>query len=125
MNKKKVLIVEDDNILAKAFRIALTNDGYEIKVAVDGDEAVKAVKEFRPNLVLLDLMLPKKSGEEVLVEIKKDIKLKDIPVLISTVKADAGSISRCVELGARGYFIKAHYTLEDISKEVKKVLAEK
>lgn len=122
---QKILIVEDDNILAKAFNIALTEDGYEVLMAVDGEDAINKLKQFIPDLILLDLIIPKKSGEEVLAEIKKDIKLKDIPVLVSTVKADPGSISRCVVLGARGYFIKAHYTLDDISKEVKKVLAEK
>lgn len=122
---QKILIVEDDNILAKAFNIALTEDGYDVLIAVDGEDAMNKLKQFIPDLILLDLIIPKKSGEEVLVEIKKDFKLKDIPVLVSTVKADPGSISRCVTLGARGYFIKAHYTLDDISKEVAKVLAEK
>ncbi|MFA6547612.1 MAG: response regulator [Candidatus Magasanikbacteria bacterium] len=119
---QKILIVEDDNILAKAFSIALTEDGYDIQVATDGEEAIKKIKQIKPDLVLLDLIIPQKSGEEVLAEIKKDSELKDIPVLVLTVKSDSASISRCVALGVRGYFIKAHYSLEDISKEVKKVL---
>jgi len=122
---QKVLVVEDDNILARAFDIALTGVGYEISVAIDGEDALRKIRQFKPDLILLDLIIPKKSGEEVLAEIKKDIKYSDIPVLVSTVKSDPGSISRCIALGARGYFIKAHYTLEDISKEIKKVLAEK
>jgi two-component system response regulator VicR len=122
---QKILVVEDDNILAKAFNIALSTDGYDVQVAVDGEDALKKLEHFKPELILLDLIIPKKSGEEVLVEIKKNPNLKDIPVLVSTVKSDPGSISRCIELGARGYFIKAHYTLDDISVEVKKILAEK
>lgn len=122
---KKVLVVEDDNILAKAFHIALSTDGYDVQVAIDGEDAIKKLEHFKPDLILLDLIIPKKSGEEVLVEIKKNPNLKNIPVLVSTVKADPGTISRCIELGARGYFIKAHYTLDDISSEVKKILAEK
>jgi len=120
---KKILIVEDDNILAKAFNITLQDEGYETLVAVDGEDALAKLHNFLPDLILLDLIMPKKSGEDVLKEIKKDDRLKDVPVLISTVKSDTGSISRCVELGIRGYFIKAHYTLEDIAKEVKKVLS--
>jgi CheY-like chemotaxis protein len=122
---QKILIVEDDNILAKAFNITLKDEGYETLVAVDGEDAIQKLKKFKPDLILLDLIMPKKSGEDVLKEIKSDEKFKDIPVLISTVKSDTGSISRCVALGIRGYFIKAHYTLEDIAKEVKKVFAQK
>ena len=122
---QKILIVEDDNILAKAFDITLKDEGYETQVAVDGEDAMEKLKRFKPDLILLDLIMPKRSGEDVLQEIKKDLKFKDTPVLISTVKSDTGSIARCVALGIRGYFIKAHYTLEDIAKEVKKVLSEK
>jgi|SRR3989339_993454 len=121
---KKVLVVEDDNILAKAFHIALSTEGYDVQVAVDGEDALKKLTQSKPDLILLDLIIPKKSGEEVLVEIKNDENLKDIPVLVSTVKSDPGSISRCITLGARGYFIKAHYTLDDITNEVRKILAE-
>ena len=121
---KKILIVEDDNILAKAFTIALKDAGFETQGAMDGQEAMDKVRTFKPDLILLDLIIPIKSGEEVLAEIKRDDELKNIPVLVSTVKSDTESISRCAALGMRGYFIKAHYTLDDIIKEVKKVLAE-
>jgi len=82
------------------------------------------ISKEMPDLILLDLMLPHRSGFEILADLKKDVKLKDIPVLIATVKSERESISRCIELGARGYFIKAHYSLEDIVKEVRKVLGE-
>jgi two-component system response regulator VicR len=119
---KKILIVEDDNILSKAINTALTENGYKTLIAVDGEDALIKVKEFEPNLILLDLLLPKKSGEEVLAEIMKDEKTKNIPVLVATVKSENESISRCVELGVRGYFIKAHYTLDEIVDKVKQSL---
>ncbi|MDD2758371.1 MAG: response regulator [Patescibacteria group bacterium] len=119
---RKVLIVEDDNILSKAVNAALVDNGFETLIAVDGEDALVKAKQFKPDLVLLDLLMPKKSGEEVLTVMKKDDELKDIPVLISTVKSDADSIARCTALGIKAYFIKAHYTLEEIVKEVKKVL---
>ncbi|EKD43145.1 MAG: PAS/PAC sensor hybrid histidine kinase [uncultured bacterium] len=121
---KKILIVEDDNILAKAFTIALKDAGFDTMVAIDGEEALEKVRNFKPDLILLDLIIPIKSGEDVLAEIKRDDELKNIPVLVSTVKSDTDSIGRCAALGMRGYFIKAHYTLDDIIKEVKKVLGE-
>lgn len=118
----KILIVEDDNILSKAIDTAMKGAGFDTMVAADGDEALKKAAKFKPDLILLDLLLPKKSGEEVLAAIRKDEVLKDIPVLISTVKSDQDSIARCATMGIRGYFIKAHYTLDDIVNQVKKAL---
>lgn len=122
---QKILIVEDDNILSKAINTALQTEGYKTMTAMDGVEALEKVTKFKPDLILLDLLMPKKSGEEVLADLKRDSDTKDIPVLIATVKSETESIGRCIELGARGYFIKAHYTLAEIVEQVKKVLAEK
>jgi DNA-binding response OmpR family regulator len=121
---KKILIVEDDNILSMAITTALAKKGYETLIAIDGDDALAKVKNFEPDLILLDLILPKKSGEEVLAEIMKNEKTKNIPVLVATVQSENETISRCVELGARGYFIKAHYTLDEIADKIKQVLLE-
>jgi len=124
MNKasKKILVVEDDNILAKAFGVALKEKNYEIKAAMDGEEALIKVREFKPDLILLDLILPKRSGEDVLAELKKDEATKHIPVLVATVKSDQEAIGRCIALGARGYFIKAHFSLEEIVKKIEEAL---
>ncbi|MDD4901389.1 MAG: response regulator [Patescibacteria group bacterium] len=119
---KKILIVEDDNILSKAIRTILEEEKFKIIVAVDGEEALVKVKEFTPDLILLDLILPKKSGEDVLAELKKNEETKDIPVLVTTVKSDHEAVSRCIALGARGYLIKAHYSLEEIVKKVQETL---
>jgi CheY-like chemotaxis protein len=121
---RKILIVEDDHILSMAINTALKGEGFKTLVAVDGEDALKKVNEFKPHLILLDLIMPKKDGEHVLEELKQDEDLKDIPVLIATVKSETETISHCIALGARGYFIKANYTLDEIVKEVKKVLSE-
>jgi CheY-like chemotaxis protein len=118
----KILMVEDDNILAKAISTVLSGEGYEVVRAMDGEDGLEKLKKFLPDLILLDLIMPKKSGEEFLAEIKKSAGYKDIPVLVSTVKSDTESISRCMALGISGYFIKAHYSLDDIIKEVKKII---
>jgi len=121
----KILIVEDDFILAKAINDALTAAGFETGMSADGEDGLAKMKREKFDLVLLDLLLPKKSGEQVLAEMKKDENLKFLPVLVSTVKADPQTISRCAALGIRGYFIKSDYSLEEILNKVKEALAEK
>lgn len=118
------MVVEDDNILSKAIVAALKKAGLSADAAYDGEEALGKMKKNPPRAVLLDLILPKLSGEDVLAAMKLDSKLQNVPVLVATVKDDKDSISRCVKLGARGYFIKAHYTLDEIIKQVEKVIAE-
>jgi two-component system phosphate regulon response regulator PhoB len=118
----RILIVEDDNILSKAINTALQAEQFETSVAVDGEDALVKANEFNPDLILLDLILPKKSGEEVLAELKKDEQTKRIPVFITTVKSEQDSIAHCLELGAQGYFIKAHYSLEEIVQKVREAL---
>lgn len=120
----KILIVEDDYILSKAINTALQTAGYETKIASDGEEAMEKMRAEKFDLILLDLLLPKRLGEEVLAEMKQDEDLKDVPVLVATVKSDSESIARCTALGIRGYFIKAHYTLEEIVERVRKELAQ-
>ena len=119
-----ILIVEDDNILAHAIEVALRAGKLKTDRAADGVEALEKMRADKPDLVLLDLLMPRKSGEEVLEAMKNDDDLKDIPVLITTVKDDQETISRCAVLGVRGYFVKAHYTLDEIIAKVKEVLAE-
>jgi len=119
---QKILIAEDDNILSKAINTALKQQGFETYAAKDGQEALIKAKQFKPDLILLDLIMPKISGEDVLAQLKKDEETKLIPVLVMTVKSEPETISQCIELGAKGYFIKAHYSLEEIVKKVQEAL---
>lgn len=119
------MVVEDDNILAKAINAALIDAGFEVEMAIDGEDGLAKMRAVKPDLVLLDLLMPKKSGEEVLAEMKKSEDLRDLPVLVATVKDDNDTVSRCVALGIRGYFIKAHYTLDQIVETIEKVVAER
>jgi DNA-binding response OmpR family regulator len=121
----KILIVEDDNILSQAIDTALRKNKFKTLKAMDGEEALSKVKDFKPDLILLDLIMPKKSGEDVLAELKSDEKTKYIPVLVTTVKSEDEAISRCMAMGARGYLIKAHYTLEEIISKIKEVINER
>ena len=118
----KILFVEDEPSLQKAISELLTQEGFEIFSAIDGEEGLKMAKKEKPNLILLDLILPKKDGFEVLKELKADSELKDIPVIVLTNLEGMGNVEKALELGATTYLVKANYELEDVLKTVKQHL---
>jgi len=120
--KKKVMIVEDDTVLANALSLVLQNEGYELSLATDGEEAEKMILQEIPDLVLLDLLLPIKNGFEVLKVIRQDPKTKDIPVVILTNFEQETSISEGKKLGAKDYIVKANVDIQEVPKIVKKYL---
>ena len=121
----RILLVDDEPLILKGIKYSLEQDGYETDIAMDGEEALEKMRAEAFDLILLDLILPKKLGEDVLTEMKMDNNLKNIPVLVTTVKADTESIGRCTVLGIRGYFIKSDYSLEELVEKAKEVLKEK
>jgi len=116
---KKILFVEDEPSLQKAIKELLTQEGYEVLSAFDGEEGLKKAKDQDPNLILLDLILPKKDGFEVLKELKADEKMKDIPVIVLTNLEGIGDVEKALSLGAKTYLVKANYELDDVLKMVK------
>ena len=118
----KILFVEDEPSLQKAISEVLTQEGYKVLGAADGEEGLKKAKEEKPNLILLDLILPKKDGFEVLKELKADEKLKDIPVIVLTNLEGVGDVEKALELGATTYLVKANYKLEDVVNKIKELL---
>ncbi len=123
--KAKILVVEDEEILLTALKEELTQGGYEVEGAADGVEGLEKVKSFLPDLVLLDLLMPKMDGMEVLQKLKGDNKTKDVPVVILTNLSDYEKISEALSLGAMDYLVKANYRLEDLLDKVRTVLARK
>jgi DNA-binding response OmpR family regulator len=122
---KKILLVEDDVILCGAMEEALKQAKYRVVTVGNGSDVLVLAKKEKPDLIILDLRLPKKSGEEALTELKSEPETKFIPVLVSTQKDDLESISRCSALGMQGYFIKSDYSLDSIVAEVKRALGDK
>ena len=122
MENKKILIVEDDSILQKALQEFLTGEGFEIFSALDGEEGIKMGKEKNPDLVLLDIILPRKDGYEVLKELKSDEKTKKIPVVLLTNLGSLNDVEKALEMGATTYLIKADYKLEEVAKKIKEIL---
>ena len=119
---KKILIVEDDKFLRDLISQKLLKEGYDIAEAVDGEKGIEGVKKEKPDLVLLDLILPGVDGFEVLSQIKADPILAQIPVIILSNLGQKEDVERGLKLGAVDYLIKAHFTPEEIIQKVKAVL---
>jgi len=119
---KKILFIEDEAALQKTFRDILEKEGYQMISALDGESGLRLAKSQKPDLILLDLILPRKDGFEVLKELKEDEATKGIPVIVLTNLEDIESVERAIELGATTYLVKAQYTLEEVIQKVKKAL---
>lgn len=122
--KKTILIIEDDKFLRELIARKLKKEGFAISEAVDGEKGLKKTKTEKPDLVLLDLILPGIDGFEVLAEIKKDHIAAEIPVIILSNLGQKDDIERGLKLGAVDYLIKAHFTLGEIIKKIKIVLGQ-
>lgn len=116
---QKILIVEDDKFLRELIARKLTQEAYVISQAVDGEDGVKKIKAEKPDLVLLDLILPGIDGFEVLARIKDDQSLNAIPVIVLTNLGQREDIERGLKLGAVDYLIKAHFTPGEIVEKIK------
>jgi DNA-binding response OmpR family regulator len=119
---KKILIVEDDKFLRELIVQKLLKEGYETSEAVDGEQGVKKVKEEKPDLVLLDLILPGIDGFEVLSQKKEDSNVAQIPVIILSNLGQKEDVERGLKLGAVDYLIKAHFTPGEIIEKINNVL---
>jgi len=118
---KNVLLVEDDSFLIDIYTTKLKEAGFSVEVAENGETALKKIKTNKPDLVILDLVLPKMDGWEILKEIKADPKSKEIPVVILSNLGQKGEVEKGLEMGAIKYLIKAHYTPSEIVEEIKKL----
>ena len=119
---KKILIIEDDKFLRELITQKLIKEGYDIIEAVDGEKGIKSVKKEKPDLILLDLILPGIDGFEVLAKIKENPVLSQIPVIILSNLGQKDDIERGLKIGAVDYLIKAHFTPGEIIEKVKAVL---
>lgn len=118
----KIFIIEDERILANVLEEKFTQEDFEVKVAYSGEEADATLKKFRPDIILLDLILPKKSGFDVLKDLKSDSELKSIPVIILSNLGEAENLKKGLELGAADYMIKAQHPLKEVIEKVKRSL---
>jgi DNA-binding response OmpR family regulator len=118
-DKKKILIIEDDRSLQSALVEIISQEGYEVISAYDGEEGLSKLSGSSPDLILLDIILPKKDGYEVLEHIKKDPEKKNIPVLILTNLEETDNVQRALDLGATTFMVKADFSLKDILQKIR------
>jgi len=121
---KKILFIEDESALQKTLGDILKQGGYKMISALDGETCLRLAESEKPDLILLDLILPRLHGFEVLKKLKGSSKTKDIPVIILTNLEGMKDIDQAIELGATTYLVKTQYTIEGVIEKVKKVLEE-
>ena len=122
--KKKILIVEDDRSLQNALVEIISREGFEAVSVFDGEEALAKLQEIKPDLILLDIILPKKEGYEVLEEIKKNDGTKNVPVLILTNLEEIDNVQKALDLGATTFMVKSDFSLKDVLEKVKVALGQ-
>ncbi|HRY62718.1 MAG TPA: response regulator [Candidatus Paceibacterota bacterium] len=123
LNKGKVLLVDDDPLIIRMYEYRLRHDGYKVFLAFDGEKAIIEAKKEAPNIILLDLMMPKMNGVEALKFLKKEHDTKNIPVIILTNLGDDPSyINLTKELGATEYLVKAETSLKQLTKKVDEII---
>lgn len=121
----KILIIEDDRFVRKAYEAKLTSAGFAVITAIDGGEAIELTKTEKPDLVLLDLMLPVVSGFEYLRVIKENPETKGIPIIIISNLGQEEDVQRGLEMGVDAYFIKAKVKVEEMVEKIKELVAKK
>ena len=117
---KKILIIDDEKLIVKAFKDHLSRKGYEIAVAFDGEEGFVKAKEFKPDLILLDILMPKIDGITLLKELKNNSATESIPVIMITNLESDENIKETKKLGSTVYLIKSNHDLSAISEEIEK-----
>src|SRR3989338_8622077 len=119
VNKRKILIIEDDIFLGDVLIKKLQAEGYDAELARDGGVGVKKLAEFKPDLLLLDIILPTKSGLDVLMEKNANPELKDIPVIVVSNSGQPVEINRALSLGVKDYLVKAQFDPDEVLSKVR------
>ncbi|MFC1662799.1 response regulator transcription factor [Patescibacteria group bacterium] len=123
--KTKVLIVEDEKMLGEMYKTKFEMEGFAVDQALDGQEGIDTARKSKPDIILLDIIMPKLDGFIVLQELKKDDKTKDIPVILLTNLGQEDDVKRGKKLGASDYFVKANHSPADVVVKVKSIIKNK
>ena len=119
---KKIVLAEDEPQIGRLIEFKLNKEGYSVIWKENGEEALKAIKENKPDLILLDIMMPVMGGYEVLRRLKEDENLKSVPVIMLTARAQEKDVVKGIDMGAEDYITKPFHPAELLVR-VKKILA--
>lgn len=122
MNTQKILIIEDEEILIDVLQKRIKQEGYDVFLARDGEEGIEKIKEVKPDLILLDIIMPKKNGFEVLEEMKKDQNIANIPVIIISNSGQSVEIDRAFDMGIKDYLVKTQFDPAEVIEKITKQL---
>lgn len=120
--KTHVLLIEDDTFLVDIYRTKFEMEGFKVSVAENGEQGLEDVKKKKPDIILLDILLPKLDGFAVLEKIKKDKEISKIPVILLTNLGQRDDVEKGLQLGASDYLIKAHFKPSETVDKVKEVM---
>ncbi|MBZ9571937.1 response regulator [Patescibacteria group bacterium] len=119
---KKILLIEDEKILADMYKDKFTQSGYKISIAFDAREGMKLAKKEKPDLIILDILLPKENGVFFLEKLKGDPEVSSIPVVAFSNYDDPGTKKEALRLGVKAYFIKTNFTPQEFVEKIKEYL---
>ncbi len=122
MGKKKILIVEDDNFVAEVYSTKLLEMGHSVQIAQNGREGLSLVEKEKPDLILLDILMPVMGGIEMIEELKGRDEWKSIPVILLTNVGEKESIRKVTDLGVRDYLIKSHFTPAEVMEKIEAII---
>lgn len=125
MVKAKILLIEDDVTLVKMYEKKFTSDGYEVSIAYDGLEGLKKATDEKPNLIVLDIMLPKMDGISLFKKLRSQAPTFRTPVLLLTNFEQEDAVFECFKLGAMDYLVKSDVTPQEVVAKVENLLAGK
>lgn len=119
----KVLLIEDDSLMVKMYNMKFTHDGFDVETALDGEEGLQKAKSTKPNVIILDIMLPRMSGTEVIEKLKQDAITKDIPVIVLTnLNVTEDDVAKCKNLGAKEILAKTEVTPQEVVDKIRKYI---
>ena len=121
----RILLAEDDRILRRAGEATLRKKGYTVIAAVDGEDALAKAREHKPDLILLDVIMPKLQGFDVLASLKGDAETRDIPVIMLSNLAEESDVRKAIEGGARSYLVKSNMQLDELTAKVAEALRDR
>lgn len=119
---KKILVAEDDKFLQKIYQLKFVKSGYDVRVTSNGQEFLEVLETFTPDIILLDLVMPIKDGFSVLETMAKDLRFKNIPVIVASNLGQEEDIKKAMKLGARDFIVKSDTALNGVIEKIEAYL---